>query len=172
MKILVFSDSHGAGHYIRSAIQSHHGQADALVFLGDGATEAHAVFREFPHIPSYILRGNCDSALRLSAEEIDASEEELLHLGGLRFLALHGHTVHVKSGYGWAVLSAAQKQADAVLFGHTHIPENRTVENPARPESRILLFNPGSIGMSREHSYGVIHIVDGKISAGHGHAVI
>lgn len=171
MKILVFSDSHGAGHYIRAAIRSHEGQADALVFLGDGAADAHAVFREFPDIPSYIVRGNCDSALRLSAEGIDAPEEEILYVGGLRFLALHGHTAHVKSGYGQVLLHASKMQVDGVLFGHTHIPENRSVPDPKNPESRILLFNPGSVGMSREHSFGVIHIVDGKISAGHGHAI-
>lgn len=171
MKILVFSDSHGAPHYIRAALRQHGESADAVIFLGDGALDANTVFREFPDIPAYILRGNCDSALRLAACGIDAPEEEVISLGGVRFLALHGHTVHVKSGFGHAILHAAEKQADVLLFGHTHIPENRSVVYPDDPEHRLLLFNPGSVGMSQNHSYGVIHAIDGRISAGHGSAV-
>ena len=171
MKILVFSDSHGAPAYIRTALRQHAGDVDAAVFLGDGVIDAANVFREFPDIPNYIVRGNCDSALRLSACGIDAPEEDVITLGGLRFLLLHGHTAQAKSGYGQMLLLAEKRQVNVVLFGHTHVPENRSVIAPSDPEKRILLFNPGSVGMSQNHSYGVIHVIDGKISAGHGSAL-
>lgn len=171
MKILVFSDSHGAPAYIRTALRQHGGEADALIFLGDGALDAAAVFGEYPDIPSYIVRGNCDSALRLAANSIDAPEEDVITLGGLRFLILHGHTAGAKSGYGQMLLLAQKHRADGILFGHTHMAESRSVPAPKDPEKRIFLFNPGSVGMSRDHSYGVIHIVNGQICAGHGFAI-
>lgn len=171
MKILVFSDSHGAPSYIRTALRQHGGQADAVIFLGDGVLDAAAVFGEYPDIPSYIVRGNCDSALRLAANSIDAPEEDVITLGGLRLLILHGHTAGAKSGYGQMLLLAQKHRADGVLFGHTHTPESRSVPSPKDPDRRIFLFNPGSVGMSRNHSYGVIHIVDGQICAGHGNAI-
>ena len=171
MKILVFSDSHGAPAYIRTALRQHEGQADAVVFLGDGVLDAAAVWEEYPDIPAYMVRGNCDSALRLIANGIDAPEEDVITLGGLRFLILHGHTAGAKSGYGQMLLLAEKHRADGVLFGHTHMPESRSVPAPGDPDRRIFLFNPGSVGMSQDHSYGVIHIVDGLISAGHGSAI-
>ena len=171
MKILIFSDSHGAPSYIRTALRQHHGQADAVVFLGDGVLDASAVLGEYPDIPAYIVRGNCDSALRIRAEGIDAPEEDVITLGGLRFLILHGHTAGAKSGYGQMLLLAEKRGADGVLFGHTHMPESRFVPSPADPDKLLLLFNPGSVGMSQNHAYGVIHIVDGQISAGHGSAI-
>ena len=82
MKILVFSDSHGSPSYIRTALRQHGGQADALLFLGDGVLDAVTVFSEYPDILSYTVRGNCDSALRLAAGGIDAPEEEVISLGG------------------------------------------------------------------------------------------
>lgn len=168
MKILVFSDSHGHAEYLRAALAAHR-TADAAVFLGDGASDAAAAFSDFPHIPHCILAGNCDSRLALSAAGIDAQQQALLNFGGLRFLALHGHTAHVKSGYGGLLRLASDSGADAVLFGHTHIPENSFIPAPSGLERRLLLFNPGSIGLSDSHSYGVIHVVDGQISAAHGY---
>ena len=169
MKILIFSDSHGAPSYIRTAMAAHR-DAEAAVFLGDGAADAADVFADFPAVPHCILRGNCDSSLSLSARGLDAAEETVLDFGGLRFFCLHGHTRGAKSGCGRMLLRASELHADAVFFGHTHIPENDWAHDPADPSRRILFFNPGSIGMSYDHSYGVLHIVNGMISAGHGRA--
>ena len=145
MKILVFSDSHGAPSYIRTAIRQHGGQADALLFLGDGVLDADAVFGEYPDILSYTVRGNCDSALRLAADGIDAPEEMVITLGGLRFLLLHGHTAGAKSGYGQMLLLAKKHGVDGILFGHTHMPESRSVPSPGDPGKNVFFFNPGSV---------------------------
>lgn len=168
MKILVFSDSHGRESYLRDALNAHP-DADAAVFLGDGAADAADVFASYPALPHRILAGNCDSRLALSAAGIPAEAEALLNFGGLRFWALHGHTEHVKSGYDRLIARASEMKADAVLFGHTHIPENSFVQDALTPARRILLFNPGSIGLSFSHSYGVIHVVNAQISAAHGY---
>ena len=170
MKILVFSDSHGDSASLRRALAQHRGTADAVVFLGDGAADMASAILDAPEAARCILAGNCDSRYALAAAGIDAQSEAVLNFGGLRFLALHGHTRRVKYGYESLLMRASEVQADAVLFGHTHIPENEFVPDPMFPERRILLFNPGSIGMTLTHPYGVINVVNGEISADHGHA--
>ena len=169
MKILVFSDCHGFPQYIRRALIDHP-DAEAAVFLGDGAVDAEAVFRAFPHLARCILPGNCDSSLSLFAHGLILPEEAVLDFGGKRFFCLHGHTRGAKSGYGRMVLRASEVEADAILFGHTHLPICEYTEDPGNLTRRILLFNPGSVGLSNNHTYGVIHVVNGVISAAHGKA--
>ena len=169
MKILVFSDCHGLPAYIRGGMQAHP-DADAAVFLGDGAADAVSVFREFPHVPHCALAGNCDSRLSLSAHGLDLAEEAVLDFGGRKFFCLHGHTRGAKSGYGRMLLRASEVGADAVLFGHTHLPVCEYEPDPAQLSRRILFFNPGSVGLSYDHTYGVIYVVNGGISAAHGKA--
>lgn len=168
MKILVFSDCHGCPGYIRAAMRVHP-DCEAAVFLGDGASDAESVLAEFPNVARCVLSGNCDSKIALLAHGLAPVEETVLEFGGLRFFCLHGHTRGVKSGYERVLWRAAEVGADAVLFGHTHVPLCEYERNPGKPSQRILLFNPGSIGLSYHHPYGVIHVVGGVISAGHGH---
>ena len=171
MKILVFSDSHGKASYVRAALNAHRGTTDALYFLGDGIRDITDVLADFPEVPAVILAGNCDSAMTIAACGIDAPTEDTRVLGGLRILAMHGHTAQVKWGYDALTYRASEVRADIALFGHTHIPENSFVSDPDGTERRILLFNPGSIGQSTAHTYGVIYIVGGQISAAHGYAI-
>lgn len=72
----------------------------------------------------------------------------------------HGHLFGVKSGLGTALGKAAEADVDIFLFGHTHIPFDRTFPNGDR---HIRMFNPGSIGRGRENgnTYGVI-VIDGS----------
>ena len=169
MKILVFSDSHGSSAPLRAALEAHR-DAEAAVFLGDGAAEAWDVLADYPHLARCILAGNCDSHIALAARGADLGEECVLDLGGKRFFCLHGHTRGVKMGMERALYRASEVEADGILFGHTHIALNEYAPDPACPSRRILLFNPGSVGRSLRHTYGVIHVVNGAISAGHGQA--
>jgi predicted phosphodiesterase len=83
---------------------------------------------------------------------------------------LHGHTRGVKSGLESAIYAAAEREADVLLFGHTHeledkyMPEGGTLKKPLR------IFNPGSLGSSydgRGH-FGLIQIKGGQILTSHG----
>ncbi len=169
MKILVFSDSHGCSAPLRTAIEAHR-DAEAVIFLGDGAAEALDVLADYPSLARCILAGNCDSRLALAARGADLTEECVLDFGGKRFFCLHGHTRGVKMGMDRVLYRASELEADVILFGHTHIALNEYAPDPASPSRRILLFNPGSVGRSLTHTYGVIHVVNGAISAGHGRA--
>lgn len=171
MKFLVFSDSHGGKRYISAALAAHRNTVDAAIFLGDGISDMLYAMEEYPALPHILIRGNCDSAYASVGSNTPVLQENLQTLEGVRFWMLHGHTARVKYGYETLLARAAELEADAVLFGHTHIPENTSVVNPVHPEKRILLLNPGSIGTGTSHSYGVVYVIQGKISAGHGYAV-
>ncbi len=168
MKILVFSDSHGNPEAIRAALRAHGGTADLLYFLGDGVRDIADVLADYPEIPRVILSGNNDSALAAAAAGIEMQVEDVRTVDGVKILALHGHTVRVKWGYDALLYRAEEVGADLVLFGHTHVPENTAVNGLGDTARRIHLFNPGSVGLSMTHPYGVIYVIDGKISADHG----
>ena len=156
LKLLVFSDTHGHESYIERAIKAHGEKADALIFLGDGILGANEVFAGYPHIPHVCVRGNCDV---YATGEVD---EALVDMGGIKILCMHGHKYSVKSTLVRATYRALEREADMVLFGHTHVPEEKR-------EMGVVLFNPGSLGRGYpERTYGVVEIVDGEIVCGHG----
>ncbi len=170
MKILVFSDSHGQSIYIRRAMEMHRADTDMVWFLGDGVRDICDVLADFPSVPAVIVQGNCDSALAVSACGLVPSEEEMRTLDGVRILAMHGHTAGVKYGREALLARASEAGASLVLYGHTHTPENRNVRAPFGANEYIHFFNPGSVGQDPTHPYGVIYLLDGKISAAHGQA--
>jgi len=172
MKILVFSDSHGGPAYIRAALNAHRGDTDAVYFLGDGIRDIAEVMQDYPGLPFIVTAGNCDSAAAVAASGIAAEAEDVRTLDGVKILALHGHTVDVKFSYDRLLYRATEVGADLVLFGHTHIQENRSENAVFGTARRIHLFNPGSVGTGFLHSYGVIYVIGGRISADHGRAVL
>ncbi len=156
LKLLVFSDTHGREKYIETAIAAHGGKADALIFLGDGILGANEMFGKYPHIPHICVKGNCDL---YAIGEVD---EALIDMGGVKILCMHGHKYDVKSTLMRAAYRAREREAQLLLFGHTHAP----VE--LRDES-LVMFNPGSLGLGYPHrTYGVVEIVDGNIVCSHG----
>lgn len=156
MKILAFFDAHGRGKNIVKALDIHSGICDAVVFLGDGVSEIDYVKRKYPSLAYFSVKGNCDV---LFCDGIP--EETVVNLDGLKILILHGHKYGVKSGYDRILYRAAELEADAVLFGHTHIPFNSVEYVNGK---RIQIFNPGSIASG---SYGVLNTSHGIIVSGH-----
>ena len=82
------------------------------------------------------------------------------------------NTCGVKSGLGGAIQQAIRREADLLVYGHTHLP----TELHLRPEDGradfgvikpLTVFNPGSIG-DRDASFGTVTIRDGVILCGHG----
>lgn len=170
MTLLILSDSHGSPDRVAEAIRRV--KPDGILFAGDG-------LRDLTHChipcPLWAVRGNCDwltSPLILDGSVLEPEEEELIVLDGLRILLLHGHKYAVKGGLGTAIRHAAQQEADALIFGHTHIPLELhlspdgdcgfTVNRP------LTVFNPGSLG-DRSASFGTLTIRDGRPLFGHGY---
>lgn len=148
--ILVMSDTHGHKANMQKALKAFPG-VDCIIHLGDYARDAEYI-KTLTGNRVYSLRGNCDISS-------SARREILLRTGGVKILALHGHDQGVKSSLLGLGLYAAEKDADLVLFGHTHIPAEV-------PFLKAILFNPGSLGEPRGRmpSVGIVDIKNGNIS--------
>ena len=151
MKILVFSDSHGGVSKIDKALELHAGRADLVIFLGDGLRDISVIKEKYPNLTFFSVRGNCDF---FSGEE---PKEAVLDLEGIRVLVTHGDRYSVKGSLQTILYAGAEKEVDAILFGHTHIPYDSCEYVGSR---RIQLFNPGSIG--HFGTFGVLN-TSGKV---------
>ena len=149
IKILVFSDSHGRVSNIIEAIEKHP-NCSLVIFLGDGLRDIVHAEDKFPNITFFKVKGNCDLVAG------DTPKEAILDLDGIKVLITHGDKYHVKYGLATILYAGAEKEVDAILFGHTHLPVE-LCEYVA--DKRIQLFNPGSIGACG--TYGVINTANG-----------
>lgn len=157
MKLLVFSDSHSNSYKIKEVIDMHKANCQGIVFLGDGIRDIEYIKDQYPQIPFFIVKGNCDMMAR------DVESEKLISFDGVRIFITHGHLYGAKSGYGRLAYRARELEADAVFFGHTHIPFDDIIEVR---EKRIHLFNPGSIGY--DGSFGVVNTSGNVLVTSHG----
>ena len=166
MKLLVMSDSHGASMNITCALRAHP-DADAAIFLGDGAADFMQRRDAYPSVAFIAVAGNCDIGVG-AAYGLRASEQ--MTLEGRRIFCTHGHAYSVKGGVGQLVSAARSRGADIVLFGHTHTPLERYI--PEDEEGGALyLVNPGSIGGRGEDgrcTYAIVTIRDEGILISHG----
>ena len=128
MKLLIFSDTHGHGNAMLTAIA--HNQPDLIVHLGDGGAELGQIEKQFPQVPLKAVRGNCDFSSRLP-------EAVFFTAGKAKIFMTHGHVYGVKCGLQPLVEEGRARDADLVLFGHTHRPLSTT-------HSGLTLINPGS----------------------------
>ncbi len=149
MRIVVFSDSHYNVSRMEKVLNTIIG-IDAVIHCGDGKSDLDEVAENHPNIKFYGVRGNCDNAF--------SKGEELLTIEGKNIFVTHGHLYNVKTEIEWDYPTLRDKGrelgADAVVFGHTHIPYNKNWGD-------IVVMNPGSIKYSG--TYGVIEIEGGKL---------
>ncbi len=159
MRVAVFSDSHGNPAAMASVVygMASRGELpDALIHLGDGIDGLEAAAEHYS-IPFYAVLGNCDFSLRLREKY---KRELLIELGGAKLLLVHGLWHGVMPGTTYEARQRALKLgADALLYGHTHMPE-------CAMKDGILVLNPGSISQPRggsSRSYALLEIENGTI---------
>ncbi len=147
MKILILSDSHNDIRSLEKAIGAEN-DADIIFHAGDYAKDIR--FSDTRGKTVYVVKGNCDGIISSD------SDEEMISLEGIRFFLTHGHKYGVKNGLNAIISAAKLKNADVIIFGHTHMPLCINLEG-------IILINPGSASAvkSERQSYAVI-ITDGK----------
>lgn len=170
MTYLILSDSHGRSDRIEEAVRRV--RPDGILFAGDGLRDLAHVD---PPCPVWAVSGNCDwltTPLVLRDALFEPRDEELIVLEGIRILLIHGHRYGVKGGLGAAVARAVQRDADLLVYGHTHVP----VELCIRPDDSradfsvtkpLTVLNPGSLG-DRDASFGTLTVRGGQILTGHG----
>lgn len=103
---------------------------DAVIHLGDGADDVQ-VLEQVISQPIISIAGNCDS-------ESTAPRELLWIGGGKRVLLAHGDRYGVKSNLTRLERHGLQLQADAILYGHSHLASIATL-------SGMLCLNPGTL---------------------------
>ena len=104
-------------------------QTDLIIHAGDWQTAA--LYSELSkYAPLVGVYGNADG------EEIKqlVGEKVLLELGGFRVGVIHGHGKG-KTTEGRAVEAFADENLDLLIYGHSHIPVNRSQEG-------LIIFNP------------------------------
>lgn len=148
MKILVFSDSHGAMGKMVEAME--HERPHHVFFLGDHYRDGIELSQLYPDIPMDIVRGNCDWG--------KGPDLRVVELEGVRFLLTHGHLQYVKSGLDELLQEAKNRQVQVACFGHTHLAK-------VVYRDGIYLMNPGSAGgCHAREGYGVIEALDGSVN--------
>lgn len=151
MRILVFSDTHGRITEAENVIKNMVG-VDAVIHCGDHLSDAERIAADFPEIKIYGVCGNCD-ANRSKPYIVEEFE-------GKKIFITHGHLYKVKSEtdceYKTLREEGLRLGADAVVFGHTHIPYNMDWGN-------MVVLNPGSI--KSLGTYGVIEIENDRLKA-------
>ena len=162
MVILVASDTHGRRD--RLAAAAARVRPDMVLFLGDGVRDLDALDDA---LSVRAVRGNCD--LFGSGEIPECRVEEI---GGVRLFLTHGHRYGVKYSLESAAAAAAQRGADVLLYGHTHVPFEKTL--PAGSEvggillaKPLLMVCPGSLG-DAEPSFATLTLRQGVPLAGFG----
>jgi len=140
------SDSHGSVSNIFDAIEIE--APDVVLHLGDYAFDCNDAGLMFPDVMLRSVRGNSDR--RSPGLDID----EFL-MDNKRFFITHGHLFGVKISKISIAKEAVNRNADVVLFGHTHNPFYSYNDG-------IILLNPGSIG-SGGKMYAVLELENGEV---------
>lgn len=144
MKLMVFSDTHGQPDRMLAAIAQN--SPDMVIHLGDGGRDIEKIKKQFPQIPLEAVRGNCDYSSALP-------ESALLTVCGVRLFITHGHVFSVKQTLSLLIDEARSKNADMVLYGHTHTANNTMAGG-------LYVLNPGASGFSACPSCAEIVIDD------------
>ncbi len=138
MKIIVMSDSHGDKETVKAVSSL---PADAHFHCGDSELS----YEDELLTTMNRVRGNCDFDSKFPKEVFKS-------VGGKTILAVHGHEHNIKSSLMELYYRAKEKDADIVLFGHSHL-------YGAEMKDGILFVNPGSTAQPRggkDATYAVI----------------
>ena len=151
MKVLVISDSHGAVFDSHINEIRSNGSYEVLVHCGDKYKDAQKFADKLNINKIYQVPGNCD---------YDSKEEAFLfkEIEGRNVLITHGHIHNVKWNIEALKNYAKEKNANVVLYGHTHAVQNEIIDD-------ILFFNPGSIIFPRDGkaSFGILEFSETDI---------
>ena len=178
MKLLICSDIHGDLDAARKIVDAFSENAcDKLLILGD--VLYHGPRNDLPknYSPKGVIellnplsekiisvRGNCDAEVDDMVLTFPVLiKHRRMNLDGLKVFITHGHKYGAKSGYGCLAYRARELDADAVFFGHTHVPFDDFI---TVADKQIRLFNPGSVGY--EGSFGVVNTSGSVLVTSHG----
>ena len=132
MKVLVFSDSHGAVNYIDEMLFKEN-DCQTVFFLGDGMSEVTRIMARYPEKKFIVAKGNNDW-------HSDADTEAYKYIDGVTIMACHGHKFNVRFSLRELLTSATSVRANVALYGHTH---KSAMYND--PVTGVCAINPGAL---------------------------
>jgi phosphoesterase, MJ0936 family len=150
MKIFIASDLHGDALRCAELISSFKLEgAERLLLLGD--ILYHGPRNDLPsgYAPKRVIellnpladkiicvRGNCDAEVDEMVLDFDVlTPKKVFKVNDLRLILTHGHHLD----------SVVPDGADAVLYGHTHVPAKEL-------HGKVWYLNPGSVSIPKEKS--------------------
>ena len=149
MKVLLVSDTHGMDGNLEYVLELEKPQF--LCHMGDVEGSADYI-REIAKCPVAMVSGNNDFFT-------DLRQTVCFDLEGFRIFMTHGHYHSVYSGTQRLRYAGLEKQANIILFGHTHMPALEI-------EDGVIVANPGSLSLPRQRgrqpSYMVMYLEKGN----------
>ncbi|MFC7061606.1 metallophosphoesterase [Halobacillus seohaensis] len=140
-KVLIISDTHGLTEKVIEIKQRHQDEVDAMIHCGDSELSYHSEELQGFHY----AKGNCDF-------EAEMENEQVVTVGDLTFLVVHGHLHQVKSTLMPLSYRADEVGAQIACFGHSHMAGAEKMKDK-------LFMNPGSARQPRdrdEPTYAII----------------
>ena len=154
MKIALISDTHGYIDGVVKALKKVEG-IESIIHLGDYVEDSVKI-GEILDLPVTVVRGNCDA---FSDKYKSYPKEDILEINNFKIFLTHGDNYGIKMGIERLYYRAKELGANAVFFGHSHIPMSTRYDD-------ILFLNPGSPSMPRggaPKTFSIVEI-DKKIS--------
>jgi putative phosphoesterase len=155
MRIVVLSDTHAPRRWksCPERVAAELRQADLILHAGDVCT-VDVLTELAGYAPVRAVAGNNDGP---EITRWGAPEVLELELEGLRISMIHD------SGPATGRLQRMRRRfptADLVVFGHSHIPLDETLEDRSSRSAGFRIFNPGSPTDRRRQPHGTIGVLD------------
>lgn len=152
MKIVIASDTHGKNNRL-NRLEEYYRDASLYLHAGD--------FNDSPSRYSHwiAVQGNNDRF----ADAASLPLQRIVQTPFGRILLIHGHQFRPADREQKIARLAKENDCAVAVFGHTHVPLIRTVED-------VLLINPGSLYRNRtggQITYALLEWNEEGCSAGH-----
>ncbi|MBP2650504.1 MAG: yfcE 1 [Firmicutes bacterium] len=150
MRIGVISDTHGNTKAILKAVKAA-GKVELWLHAGDNCRDGKYL-ADVTGTKVIAVAGNCDAYGT-------AKPDEFIQIGDKKIWLTHGDNYQAKSRIKELAQWARQYEVDAVIYGHSHVPDITWQDS-------ILLFNPGSPALPRggsKSSCGILSLNDKNI---------
>ena len=141
---LVISDTHENIAFAEDLIATE--SPDVIIHLGDHSSDADEIKSDFPEIPMYSVRGNCD-LMSFSPDR------DVVPLGPVKAFITHGHLYNVRYGVDSLVYAAQEADCKIAIFGHTHTPYHEDIGG-------VKVINPGTAGKGRKPTAALLEVYD------------
>ena len=141
MKVLIVSDTHGKDLILKKVLEKVQ-PIDMLIHCGD-VEGSEDYIRSLVDCPIHMVAGNNDFFSPLP-------KEEEFYIGNKKIFITHGHYYYVSRGLERLIAEGAKRNADIIMYGHTHRPALEHVDRRGGDNMQIL--NPGSISYPRQQN--------------------